>query len=191
LRRRAPARIVITLKSGRCLRIIRQKINLRVGQTFVVQVVPQTPRAKVEIAAEPPLQTLVPASQIKGGPVPTYHAEFSGGSGLRIAPIPTTGKLHVSIIDGLPAPCRITIPVTVWPSHSTLVLWWMLTFLGIVGLRWQKIVAEGQSFAGILSALWRDLPHLLVLLVLGFPVLIPLRLIGWVITLAEPGEDGG
>jgi hypothetical protein len=179
------------MKSGRCPSVIRQKLKLRVGQTFIVQVVPQISGAKIEIAAEPPLQTLVPASRIEGGPVPTYHAEFSGGSGLRIAPIPTTGKLHVTVIDGLPAPCRITIPVTVWPAYSTLVLWWLVTFLSIVGLRWQRTVAEGQSFADILRAMWGDLPHLLELLALGSLILVPLRMVGWLVSLAESGEDSG
>jgi hypothetical protein len=186
LLRRAPARIDVALKSGRCVAMSRRKIHLRAGQSFVLQVVPPTPAAKVEFVAEPPLQTIVPASRVEGGPVPTYHAEFSGRSPLRFLPIPTTAKLYVSIIDGLPGPCRITFPVTVWPAHSTLLLWWLLAFLSIVGLRWQRTVAYGDSFTSILKAMWVDLPFLLGLLALGFLIVIPLRLIGWLVSLAEP-----
>jgi hypothetical protein len=70
-----------------------------------------------------------------------------------------------------------------------LVLWWILTFLGIVGLRWQRAAADGQSFPDILGAMWGDFPRLLGLLALGFLILIPVRLIGWLVSLAEPGED--
>jgi hypothetical protein len=150
---------------------------------------PQCPCTKVEIAAEPPLHTLVRTNRIEGGPVPTYQAEFSGRSFLRIVPIPTTGKVHVTAIDGLPAPCRITIPVIVWPAYSTLVLWWLLAFLSIVGVRWQKIVADRNSYEDIFKALWGDLPYSLGLLALGFLILIPLRAIGWLVSLAESGEE--
>jgi hypothetical protein len=189
LRRRAPARIDLTLKSGRCVTIARRKVHLSAGQTVVLQVVPQTPAAKVEIAAEHPLQVIVPASRVEGNRVPMYHAEFSGRSPLRIIPIPRTGNLHVTVIDGLPAPCRITIPVTVSPAYSTLVLWWVLAFLSIVGVRWQRTVANSNSFTDIRSAMWGDLPYLLALLIIGFLVLIPIRLIGWLISLAEPGPS--
>jgi len=167
----------------------RRKVHLRAGQVFVLQVVPQSSTAKVDIAAELPLQTIMHASRVEGGPVPTYHAEFSGHSPLQIIPIPTTGKLHVSIIDGLPDPRRITIPVVVWPAHSTFLLWWVLAFLSIVGLRWQKTVADNERFTDILTAMWTDLPHLLGLLALGFLIVIPLRLIGWLVSLAQPGES--
>ena len=189
LRRRAPARIDIALNSGKWLVITRRQVHLSAGQCFVLQVVPQSPSTKVEIAAESPLHTLVPVNRIEGGPVPTYHAEFSGRSLLRIIPIPTTGKLHITTIDGLPAPCRITIPVTVWPAYSTLVLWWLLAFLGVVGVRWQRIIADGKSYEAIFNALWNDLPFSLGLLALGFLILVPLRLIGWIASLARLDED--
>jgi hypothetical protein len=158
------------------------------GRPLVLQAVPPDASAKVEIAAEPPLHTIVPASRVESGPVPTYHAEFTGRLHLRIIPIPTTGKLHVTVIDGLPDPRRVTIPVAIWPAHSTLLLWWLLAFLSIVGLRWQRIVANSESFPEILKAMWRDLPHLLGLLALGFLIVIPLRLIGWLVLLTESAE---
>jgi hypothetical protein len=188
LRRRAPARLDIWLNSGQFVTMTRRKFHLLSGQSFVVQVVPQSPTTKVEIAAEPPLHTIVPASRVEGGSTPTYHAEFCGRLLLRF-PLPTTGRLHVRIIDGLLAPCRITIPVTVWPAYSTLILWWLLAFLGIVGLRWQKIAADRNSYEDIFEALWRDLPFSLGLLALGFLIVIPLRIVGWVVSLAEPGQD--
>jgi hypothetical protein len=167
----------------------RRHVYLRAGQCFVLQVVLQSPYTKVEIAAEPPLHTLVRTNRIEGGPVPTYQAEFSGRSFLRIVPIPTTSKVHITAIDGLPAPCRITIPVIVLPAYSTLVLWWLLAFLGIVGVRWQRLVADRNSYVDVFKALWDDLPYSLGLLALGFLILIPLRAIGWLVSLAEFGEE--
>jgi len=155
----------------------------------VVQVVSPGPAAKVEITTEAPLQTIVPNSQVGGGSVPTYHAEFTGTSPLQIIPIPTTGKLHVSIIDGLPDPCRITIPVVVWPSHRTFVLWWLLAFLSIVGVRWQKTVAESETVTDMLRAMRKDLPHVLGLLALGFLIVIPIRMVGWLVSFADPAAD--
>jgi hypothetical protein len=178
----------MTLSSGRSMAMTRRRVHLRAGQSFVIQVVPQHPCAHVEVSAEPPLQTVVRVNRVEGGPVPSYHAEFAGHSFLRIVPIPTTGRLRVTVIDGLPAPCRITIPITVWPSHSTFVLWWVLAFLSIVGLRWQRIVADRERFGDILDAMGKDLPHLFGLLALGFLIVIPLRVIGWLVSLAEPVE---
>jgi hypothetical protein len=132
----------------------------------------------------------VPASRVDGGPTPTYHAEISGRLFSRLLPIPTTGKLHISVLDGLPDPCRVTISVTIWPGFSTLVLWWILAFLSIVGVRWQKIVADSHDYSDILGAMWRDLPHLLGLLALGFLIVIPLRLLGWLVLFAESTESG-
>jgi hypothetical protein len=189
LRRRAPARIDVALKSGQPLSMTRRRVHLLAGQSFVLQVVPPNPGAKIEIAADPPLRSIVASSPVEGGTLPTYHAEFSGRLPMRIIPVPKTGKLHVTTIDGLPNPWRITIPVTVRPSYSTLVLWWLLAFLGIVGLRWQTTVANGASYPDILDAMRGDVPYLLGLLALGFLTLIPLLvMIGWVVTAAELGE---
>ena len=167
----------------------QRRFHLLAGQCFILQVVPQSPSVKVEVAAESPLRTLVPANRLEGGPVPTYHAEISGRSILRIIPIPTTGKLHITTIDGLPAPCRITIPITVWPAYSMLLLWWLLAFLGVIGVRGQRIAAEGKSYEDILKALWGDLPFSLGLLELGLLILIPLRLIGWLASFARSDEN--
>src|SRR5262249_10001647 len=145
LRRRAPARIDIILKSGKPLKMTRRKVHVPAGSPFALQVVPQNPSAKVEIAAELPVHTIVPASRIVGGRTPTYHAEFSGRLHLRMIPLPTTGKLYVIVIDGLPAPSCVTIDVAVWPLKSTLLFWWLLVFLSIVGLRWKRLVADSDS----------------------------------------------
>jgi hypothetical protein len=69
------------------------------------------------------------------------------------------------------------------------VLWWLLAFLSIVGIRWEKIVANGNSFSDILPGFWKDLPLLLGLLALGFLIVIPLWLIGWLISLTGLGES--
>jgi hypothetical protein len=68
-------------------------------------------------------------------------------------------------------------------------LWWVFAFLSIVGVRWQRTIAYGESFTEIVEAMWIDLPYLLALLVLGFLIALPpLWLIGWLVSIAEPGE---
>ena len=67
LRRRAPVRIDMTLRSGEPMTMASGKVHLVAGKVFVIQVVSPTSTAKVEIAAEPPLLTIVPASRIEGG----------------------------------------------------------------------------------------------------------------------------
>jgi hypothetical protein len=115
----------------------RRRVHLRAGRALVVKVVPQNPATHVRITAEKPLGIVAPVSRVEDGAVPTYHAEYTGRSRLRVLPLPTTRKLHVSLADGLPNPIRVTIPVTIWPSVWTLVLWWLLAYFSIVGARWQ------------------------------------------------------
>jgi hypothetical protein len=189
LRRRAPARIDILLKSGECPSMSSRMVHVSAGRSFVLEVVPQTPNVKVEITAEPPLLAIVPASRIEGGPTPTYQAEFSCHLRRRIIPLPTTAKVHVTALDGLPTPCRVAIPFRIWPTYSSYLLWWSLVFLGIVGLRWERTAAREESIRGMLSDLWADLPHLLGLFAFGFLVVIPLRLIGSLISLADSSEN--
>lgn len=185
LRRRAPARIDIALKSGRCLRIGGKRMHLSAGRIVVVQATTPTPSTQIEITAEPPLHTIVPATQLKSGAVPIYHSEFSGRLMLRIVPIPATAKLHVTTIDGRLAPLRITIPIMVWPSRTTLLIWWLLTLVSVAGLRIQRVVLFSDSLGEAIASAWRDLPFLLGLLVLTFLVLLPLQMLGWVISLME------
>jgi hypothetical protein len=161
------------------------------GRTVVLQVVPPAPGVKVEIVAEPPLHTIVPTTCISTGTVPTYHCELSGRLTLRLIPVPATGKLHVTTLDGLPDPCRITVPITVWPSYWTLMVWWLLAYLAVLGLRLQRTAAEGHSFEEVLRTLWKDSPYLLTLLAGSLLVLIPLWFLGWLLSLADPaaGND--
>ena len=187
LRRRAPVRIDMTLRSGEPMTMASGKVHLVAGKVFVIQVVSPTSTAKVEIAAEPPLLTIVPASRIEGGALPAYLAEFSASLRFRL-PLPAMARLHVTILDGHPTPCRITIPVKVWPAFSMWILWWLLAFLGIVGLRWERIVARSELFSDILSAIWADCPFLLMVLLTGTLIVIPLRIIGWLVSLAETSE---
>jgi hypothetical protein len=188
LRRRAPARLDITLRSGRCPRMNRRRVHLRAGRTLFVQVVPQNPAAKVEITSEDPLIVVVPASRVDGGPAPTYHAEYTGRSRLRVLPLPVSGRLHVSLADGHPNPFRVTIPVTVWPSAWTLLLWWVVAYFTIVGTRWQGAVAHSRSVWEVFPLLWGDLPFLIELMLLGVLVIVPLRLLGALVAMAEPGD---
>src|SRR4051794_32297643 len=90
LRRRAPARLDITLRSGRCPRMSRRRVHLRAGQTLLVRVVPQNAAARVAVMCEEPLSVVVPLSRIQGGAAPSYHAEYVGRSPMRVLPLPVT-----------------------------------------------------------------------------------------------------
>lgn len=144
--------------------------------------------AKVEIVAESPISAVMPADRIEGNSGPSYHGEYTGRSPLRLIPLPTTGRLHISVHDGHPNPFRMTVPITVWPSVSTLVLWWVVAILGVLGTRWQSALATSDSPFTILTKVRDDASYLLELLVLGVLVVIPLRIIGWLLTLADPGD---
>ena len=83
---------------------------------------------------------------------------------------------------------RVTVPVTVWPSYGTLALWWLLAYLGILGARWQEALARSDSALDIVPKVRSDSAYVLELLLLGIVLLIPLRVIGWLVTLGDPGD---
>jgi hypothetical protein len=97
-------------------------------------------------------------------------------------------EAYVSVADGLPNPPRITIPVTVWPSVGTLALWWLGVYIAIVAARWRDTVAQSQSVRDVIPQVWNDMPFLLELLAFGALVLVPLRLIGALISMADPAD---
>jgi hypothetical protein len=145
-------------------------------------VTPQNPNANVDVTVQTPLAVVVPVSRIDGRPAPTFHAEYSGHGRLRFVFLPATGKLHVSLTDGLPNPCRVTIPVTVWPSRSAWVMASAFVFSGLIGTRWQAMLVSSQSLPEAVSKLWADLPFIGTLLVLGLlAIIVLLRLVDWVI----------
>ncbi len=188
LRRRAPARLDLSLRSGRCPDMGGRRVHVRAGRTLIVQVLPQSASAHVDITAEEPLRMIVPVSRVESGPVPSYHAEYVGRSLFRVIPLPTTGKLHISLADGFPNPLRVTIPVTVWPSLLTMMLWWLLASLSIVGVRWQSMVAHSRSPWDVFPQVWSDVPFLLGLLALGVVVVVLLRVVGSVATLVNVND---
>jgi hypothetical protein len=167
----------------------RRRVHVRAGRTLVVRVVPPAPEARIEVTAEPPLLSVVPTHRVGSGPTPTYHAEYVGHTAPRISPLPTTVCLRVVVIDGRHDPFRLTIPVTIWPSVGTLVLWWVAAYMGIVGLRWRDTLAHGHSVWDVFPQIEADLPYLSGLLILGVIVLVPLRLVGWAMTIGDPGGD--
>lgn len=186
LRRRAPSRIYLTLGSGQAVDISRQCVHLRAGQKLKIQVVLQNLDAQVEINGEEPLLVLVPRCRIISGPgVVHYHAEFIGRSRFR-NPFPRTGRLHISLGDGLPDPYLVTIPVTIRPSLWTSVFWWLALFGGLVWMRWQWTIANSQSLSEIMPKLQQDLPFLGGLFLAGFLVVFLLRVIGWLMSLTRP-----
>ena len=122
------------------------------------------------------------------GEVLAQYTSLTGRSPLRVIPLPITGRLHITVLDGQPNPHRMSIPVTVWPSVSTLLLWWLIAYLSILGTRWQSTLASSDSAFAIFPKLRADLPYLVELLLLGVLVIIPLRIIGWLLTLSDPGD---
>ena len=188
LLRRAPARVDITLRNGQCPQLSRRGVHLRAGRTLVVQVVPQHAAAKVEITAESPLHAAMPPQRIEGGPVPTHHAEYVGRSPLRVFPLPVRGRVYISIADGRPKPPRITVPVIVWPSVGTLALWWLGIYIAIVAARWKDTVAHSSSVRDVVPQVWNDVPFLVELLLFGGFVLIPLRVLGYLISTGGSGD---
>lgn len=166
----------------------RRRVHLRAGRSLVIRVVAQKSLVKVEVVTEQPLQTIVPLSRVESGSSSSYYAELTGHSPLKVVPLPISGKLHVVILDGCPSPCRITIPVTIWPSVWTLVLWWLLAYFSIVGVRFQSSIANSSSPWEIISTVRGDLGYLAGLLLMGFFVLVPLRALGWFLTLVEPSD---
>lgn len=189
LRRRAPVRLDVTLRTGQCPAMSRRRVHLRAGRTLVVRVVPPHAGAKVEIVAEAPVGVVMPVSRVEDGAVPSYHGEYTGRSALRLAPLPVTGRLHISLSDGQAHPVRVTIPVTVWPSFGTLLVWWLLATAAILGARWQEVIARGNSpLTDAVSRVRGDFVFALELLLLGALVLVPLRVVGWLTTLGDPGD---
>jgi hypothetical protein len=168
----------------------RGRVHIRAGRTLVVQVVPPHSMVKVEITTEPAIHTVVSVSQVNvSSSVPVFYGEYAGHLPQRVLPWPVTAKLFVVVSDGLPNPCRLTIPITVWPSVRLRVTWWVLVFLGLVGLRWQYTLAHNNSVWDVLPQLGDDLPYIGGLFLLGFPVLALLHLFGWVATARAPDED--
>jgi hypothetical protein len=189
LRRRGPARFDLTLRSGECPRIRRRRVHLRAGQTLVVQIVPQNAAAEVSLVPEHPLQTIVPVNRIKGNGAPTYYAEFTGHSPLHVIPLPSTSRLHVVLADGEPHPFKQSIPVTIWPSIRTLVLWWVSASLTILGFRWRASLADCNSVVDVANVVQRDISFVGLLVILGLLVLPILRGIGWVLAQGGGYDD--
>lgn len=144
--------------------------------------------AKVEIVPEAPVSVVAPACRVEDGGGVSYQGEYTGRTAFGVVPLPVTGHLHISVQDGQPNPFRITIPVTVWPSSSTLALWWLVAYLGIVGVRWQGTVAHGNSAFAVFAKIRGDISYLGELLLLGVVVAVLLRVLGWIVTLAAPGD---
>lgn len=63
-----------------------------------------------------------------------------------------------------------------------------LAFLSILGLRLQRTMAYSDSLGNIVERVWNDMPYVLGLLGLSVLALIPLWIIGCLVSLAEPSE---
>lgn len=166
-------------------------LHLVAGNSFVVKIEPQSSTANVQIVGEEPhLQAVVSASRVEGGTVPIYHAEFYACP-LKL-PLPTIVKLHITILDGKPEPCCVTVPIKIWPAYSTMGWWWFFVFLGFLGLRWERTAAHAETYSDIFMAILGDVPYSLGALVIGGLILLPLlRLVSWLILpLFESSENG-
>lgn len=188
LRRRAPARLNITLRSGLCPRVVSRRLHVRAGEAMTVRVVPPAEGVSVEIVHEPPLDVRMSATRSETGGEPTVQAEYIGRSPGRMLPLPSTGRLRINLKDGWPEPRRVTVPVTVWPSVRTLVGWWAVVALAVVGVRWKEVLARSSSVWDIVPHVRTDATFLVELLALGVLVVLPLRLIGWLLVLSESPE---
>ena len=69
-----------------------------------------------------------------------------------------------------------------WPSHLNLIKWWIFAYIGIVGLYLQSTFAHGHAGDPIASKIAKDVPYLSALLLLGFVVLLLIRLVSWMVT---------
>ncbi len=160
LRRLAPASITLT-SSGGGIPIDGRKVHLVSGSSFTVEVRAQSATSKVEIRAESPLFETVSTTLVQHGNDFTYHSEFSAGkTHFRILPLPKSTVLHVTVADGLNDPLHLAIPVKVWPAVSSYGLSAVIAFLGIVGLRLERIFAHENSFEEIVDKIVTDLPRL-------------------------------
>jgi hypothetical protein len=159
LRKIAPTRITLSC-SGACVPMTGRNVHLVAGRAFTVEVQMRGSTTNVEITAEPPMLTIATTTRIVHGTDATYQATFSAGkSYLRILPIPRSTHLHVTVTDGQNEPQRFTIPVKIWPPISSYGLSALLAFLGIVGLRLERVFAQENSFDEIVSAIITDLPR--------------------------------
>lgn len=123
-------------------------------------------------------------SKVESGTI-AYHAEFSGRAIMGVLPLPAMGKIHVSIADGRPEPVLVTIPVTIWPSFPNLIVWSLFLSATIIGLRWREALVHSRSIRDALPQLSDDVPFVVEILFLGFMTALCLRLLGWLMILAE------
>ncbi|VTT98996.1 unnamed protein product [Gemmataceae bacterium] len=188
LRRRGPARLHLRLRSGIAPWIARGRVHVRAGRTLIVTVAPPTPEARVEISSAPGLHVEVSPSRITAGPVPEYHAEYAGHFPKMSLPWPYTARLCVAVLDGRPNPYRATVPVTVWPSLSRLLTWWLAVMVGVLGVRWQGVLAQSPSLGTVFAQVADDLYFAGGLLLLGVPVLGVLQVL-WLVITMQPPED--
>lgn len=132
LQRRAPLRIELTDAAGRCPTITRRGVLVPAGSRLRVRIVPPRvtdpgPPAKVSVAPDLTLQTVVALTSSGQGATLAYHAEFRGQLSSSLpqfirdrVPLPCRGELVVAVDDGRFDPLRLVIPILVWPSLRTL-----------------------------------------------------------------------
>ncbi len=159
LRRLAPASITLTC-SGGCIPIDGRKVHLVSGCSFTVEVKAQGAAATVEIKAESPLFETVSTTRVQQGNDSTYHAEFSAGkTHLGFLPLPKSTRMHVTVADGQNEPLHLIVPVKIWPAVSSYGLSAVLAFIGIAGLRLERIFAHENSFGEIVDKVMKDLSN--------------------------------
>jgi len=186
---RGPARFHLRLRTGQCPRIGRGRIHVRAGRTLIIVVAPPNPEAQVEIRPAPGLYTEVSPNRVSTGSVPEYHAEYAGHFPRLSIPWPYTAGLCVAVLDGLPNPYRVTIPVTVWPSVGRLLTWWLVVFIGVLGLRWQNVVVQSKTYQAIFTEIYDDLSFAGGVLLLGIPIIAGLQALWMLLTMQAPDES--
>jgi hypothetical protein len=189
LLQRAPVRLTLTVRSTSYPPMTRKWVHVQSGRLFEIQVVPPHASAKIQITAEQPLQMIVPVSSVEDGAEMSYRAKFSGHSHGFFSLLPGAGKLHVCIIDGLPNPCELTIPVAIWPRMLALIPWFLIMFGTLVWARFHEIISHSPTVGDMVHAASADLPAILACATVSGLSMGIVRVFGWVMLIPHVVDE--
>ncbi len=179
LQRRGPARFDLTFPNGLAPAVSRGRVHLRAGQHLIIRIVSAHSGARAEVVCDGPLTVVFAADRVDGTTVPTVQAELAGRSRFKVAPFPSTGTVIVRTSGGECMHCRLTVPVTVWPSVWNLAGWWVAFVAVVLVHRWQDELATSRNAAEVGNKFVADLPYLGWSVPLGFAVVLLIWVAGW------------
>ena len=190
LRRRGPALLDFLDPAGESPPLTPGGFHLRSARQYTLRVRPQPPDDDghvAQVAAEPgeAVQTLIPLTAAATPAGPEYTAAFSP---LLRRPIPARTDIVVTLAHDAWGPLSVRVPVVVWPSFRTQLLWVLTTVLAVLGARIKALWGEGGApLLEVAQGVCRDLSFWLEALGLTAAGLILLRVVGWA-WLASGGE---